>query len=78
MHKYRREKHAGTDLNTAADTQLANTQGSSSEAGHNATITKPVVEDKDKDYTPKLPGITPDELVEDEDREKADSDLTRD
>lgn len=73
MHKYRQEKHAGTKLGTAADTDLANTQGSSSEAGHNATITKPAIEDKDKDYTPDVPGITPDEVVEDDDREETET-----
>ncbi len=59
MHKLRQEKHAGTDLNTAADEQLINTQGSSAEAGHNATVTRE--EDRTPDAMAQVP-VEPDEM----------------
>lgn len=72
----RPEKHAGTNLGTAQDTNLANNQGSSAEAGPNSTITQPIEKPIGGPYDPEtetIPTVRRDdeksEFADDEDRE---------
>ena len=74
----RNEKHAGTNLGTAQDTNLANNQGSSAEAGSNATIKQPIERPIGGPYDPETETIPKgneeeedeSEFAEDEDREE--------